>query len=65
MCFFSLHLLLPGLFNDVKVFSRWIEVGVGVEQVRNKRQVQLLVAIFNVLKVNSCPFIFVLLPVCL
>ena len=43
------HLLLSGLFDDVKVLRRGVEVGVGVEQVRHKRQVQLLVAIFDVL----------------
>ena len=64
MAFFSLHLLLPGLFNDVKVFSRWIEVGVGVEQVRNKRQVQLLVTIFNVLNVNIHLFLHFCLSAC-
>ena len=43
------HLLLSGLLDDVKVLGRGVEVGVGVEQVRHKRQVQLLVAIFDVL----------------
>ena len=43
------HLLLSSLLDDVKVLRRGVEVGVGVEQVRHKRQVQLLVAIFDVL----------------
>ena len=46
---FELHLLLSGLFDDVQVLCRGVEMGVGVEQVRHKRQVQLLVAIFDVL----------------
>ena len=43
------HLLLPGLLDDVKVLRRGVKMGVGVEQVRHKRQVQLLVAIFDIL----------------
>ena len=46
---FEPHLLLSSLLDDVKVLRRGVEVGVGVEQVRHKRQVQLLVAIFDVL----------------
>ena len=48
------HLLLSGLLDDVKVLGRGVEVGVGVEQVRHKRQVQLLVAIFDVLYSETC-----------
>ena len=58
----SLHLLLPGLFDDVEVLGGGVKVGVGVEQVCHEGQIQLLVAIFDVLNVGQ--FIGQL-PVCL
>ena len=48
-----MHLFLPGLFNDVEVLSRGVEVGVRVEQVCHEGQVQLLMTILDVLNVNT------------
>ena len=39
MAFFSLHLLLPGLFNDVQVLGGGVKVGVGVEQIGHEGQI--------------------------
>ena len=47
--YLSSHLLLPGFFDDVEVLGGGVKVGGGVEQVCHEGQIQLLVAIFDVL----------------